>query len=644
MFMLFFINGLAFFTTGFAIALENRKGSFMMPSGTLKLLAAYAFVGSATNFLQMVMSIQGPSIPEALLINLGALKLLFLAVGPILLLLFGVNLVTTATRYDRLNWLGIGLISTWFLFLLLRFPVSQGLSAAWISAAETTTRNLLYLPALTVSALGMLLHGRRFLRMGMRRIAMDSVWAATAFALKAIVSGAIGLPSPAVSATALVGVAGLSAYIAPVQLARTLATVGIAWFVIRIIRFLDLERRQQVDVAVQERLQAQHDAREGIEVWSKGLGRLMDAVSSAISSPLGLNEILGIAMREVLGLTQFEAGEIFLINQDQGTLTFVTQEGMPGSVIECERAVKAGRGAIEDVTQSAGVEIVPSVQQDPALRGMPCQQAGFHIIVRVPLKYRGTVLGTMNLFSRGDQPPEADELSVLAAVGQQIGVAIENARLYAEMQNMAVLQERSRLSRELHDGLAQVLGYLHLKSKVLEQLISSGDTSRAQTEASDIRETAGRAYEDVRESILGLRTTISPGVGLVPAVKEYTRRFGEQSGIIVNLMVSEQASVSFAPAVEVQLLRIIQEALTNARKHSGAHRVWVRFESDGDSDSVIVEDDGRGFELGQVGQDGTPRFGLQTMEERAQSVGGRLKIHSEPDQGTLVVVELPRSN
>ena len=644
MFMLFFVNGIAFFATGLAIALENRKGSFMVPSGTFKLLAAWAFMGSASNFLQMVMSIQEPSIPEALLINLGAVKLLMLAVGPILLLLFGANLVTAATRFNQLNWICIGLVSAWGLFLLMRFPVSQGLSFSWISAAEKTTRNMLYLPALALSAVGMALHARRFMQTGTRRIALDSIWAAAAFALKAIVSGAVGLPSPAVTATGLIGVAGLSAYVAPVQLARTLTTIGIAWFVIRIMRFQELERRRQLEVAIQDRLQAQQEAREGIERWSTGLGRLMDAVSSAISSPLGLNDILGIALHEVLDLTHFEAGEIFLINQERGTLTFATQEGMPGPVIECERAAQAAQGAGSGISVAGGVTIVPAIQEDAALRNMPCQQAGFHVIVRVPLKYRGTALGTMNLFSRSDRLPEADEVSVLTAVGQQIAVAIENTRLYAEMQNLAVLQERSRLSRELHDGLAQVLGYLHLKSKVLEQSLASGETSRAQVEAGEIRETAGRAYEDVRESILGLRATVSPGVGLIPAVKEYTRRFGEQSNVAVNLMVSEHARVSFPPEVEVQLLRIIQEALTNARKYSGARRVWVRFESDGDSDTIIVEDDGVGFEMEKVGQDGMTHFGLQTMEERARSVGGRLSIQAEPGAGTLVAVQLPRSD
>jgi signal transduction histidine kinase len=642
MFLLFFINGMAFFASGIAIALENRKGSFMVPAGTFKLLAAFAFMGSAANFLQMLMSIQEASVSDALFINLTGVKLLFIIVGPILLLLFGANLVTAVTRHNWLNWFCIGLILVWFVSLLVQFPLSEGLSFAWISAAETSARNLLYLPALALAALGMALHARRFVRLGMHRVAVDSMGAAGAFALKAIVSGAIGFPAPVVSSTALVGVAGLSAYIAPIQMMRTLTTVGIAWFVIRVLRFLELERRQHLDVAIQDALQSQQRAREDVERWSKGLGRLVDAVSSAISSPLGLSEILNIALREVLDLTRFEAGEVFLINQDRGTLMFVTQTGMPEPVIECDRVAKVGQAVAGGRTQTGDVTVIPNVQEDLALRGMPCQVSGFRVIARVPLTYRGTALGTMNLFSRSERPPEENELSVLAAVGQQIGVAIENARLYGEIQNMAVLEERSRLSRELHDGLAQVLGYLNLKSKSLEQHLDAGEIARARSEAMDIKETAGHAYEDVREAILGLRTTVSAGVGLVPAVKEYTRRFGEQSGIVVNLMVSEHTRVAFPPEVEVQLLRIIQEALTNARKHSGAKRIWVRFESDGDRDTIIVEDDGAGFDAQTAGQQGSTHFGLQTMAERAQSMGGTLRIQSESDGGTLVVVELPR--
>ncbi len=638
--LLFFVNGLAFFATGLAIALENRRAMAAFPAGRLNFLAAWAFLGSASNFLQMLVNWQGLAASDLLLLNLAAAKSLLIAIGPILLLLFGTELVRTATGLHRLRLLPIGLVVAWLLLLLMRLPAS-GLGLAWMAAAETAARCLLYLPALGLSAAGMALHARRFASSGMPQIGRASAWGAAAFGLKAVVSGAIGLPSPAMDTANATGASLVWACVASVQGARTLTTVAIAWFVVRMMRLVALEQQRQLHATVQGSLQTQQEARDRVERWSVGLGRLMSAVSSATSSSnMTLTDILHVALHEVLNLTQFEAGEVFLLDGERGLLRLVTQEGMPDSMADCVRAHLAAEG--KGIVAPTELEIVPSIQEAPELRGMPCQKAGFNVVVRVPLKHRGTVLGTLNLFARGERMPDADVLAVLAAVGQQVAVAVENTRLYAEMQRMAVLEERTRLSRELHDGLAQVLGYVHLKSRVLQQHLASGDVARAQAEADEIRDTAGRAYEDVRESILGLRSTITPGGGLVAALKEYIRRFSEQSGIVVNLMVSEQARVTFAPDIEVQLLRIIQEALTNARKHSGARRIWVRFECDGVTDSVVIEDDGRGFDVRAAEQQGTPHFGLQTMAERAQAAGGRLMIYSEPGQGTMVVVELPR--
>jgi len=638
-FLLFFLNGLAFFASGLALALENRRASLILPSTVLNLLAAYAITGSVANFLQMGMSLGGVLLPEAWLLNLSVVKLFLIGLGPAFLLLFGTNMMLAATRDARVRYIAISILPAWLLLILLGVPLSSGVSLDWVLSSETLTRRVLYFPALLVSALGMLLLSRMFRRAGLAHIASAGLWASAAFGLKAVLSGAIGLPAPAASTEAVAWAYGVL-----VQGGRTFATVGVAWSVINLVRALDRERRRQLDVAIEGHLQAQKEAREAVERWGRGLGHVMDAVSSAISSPMSLAEIASIALREVLALTHFEAGEVFFSGEDGKALTFVTQMGMPEAVEGCPRAVEAGQGAIEGIANEADVVVVANVQEDPVLAGKPCWQAGFRVIVRVPLKHRGNVLGTMNLFSRSERAPEADEISVLAAVGQQIGVAIENARLYSKVQHLAVLEERSRLSRELHDGLAQVLGYLHLQGRVLEQRLAAGEVTGAQAVAAEMRETAGRAYDDVREAILGLRSTLTPGVGLVPAVKEYLRRFGEQSGLTVNLMVSEHARVAFAPTVEVQLLRIIQEALTNARKHSGARRVWVRFERDAHSDLIIVEDDGRGFDPAEATRGAGLHFGLQTMVERAQSVGGVLRIQSEPGAGTLVIVELPRED
>ncbi len=147
----------------------------------------------------------------------------------------------------------------------------------------------------------------------------------------------------------------------------------------------------------------------------------------------------------------------------------------------------------------------------------------------------------------------------------------------------------------------------------------------------------------MREAILGLRTSISPSVGLVHTLQEYLRHFSQQSGIPVRLVIDDQARLELQPSAEIQLLRIIQEALANVRKHARASLGWVRIRIRGERATIVVEDDGQGFDLAQVGEGEGLHFGLQTMKERAEGVGGRLRVVSQPGHGTRVVVRLPMS-
>jgi signal transduction histidine kinase len=125
------------------------------------------------------------------------------------------------------------------------------------------------------------------------------------------------------------------------------------------------------------------------------------------------------------------------------------------------------------------------------------------------------------------------------------------------------------------------------------------------------------------------------------ALKEYTHKFSLQTGIRVQLVSNGDDRLEFVPEAEVQLLRIIQEALSNVRKHSGASQAWIRFEPNADTIAVIIEDNGKGFNRSAVSLDNQAHFGLQTMLERAEGVGGSLQVLSQPDQGVKVVVKLP---
>jgi nitrate/nitrite-specific signal transduction histidine kinase len=246
-------------------------------------------------------------------------------------------------------------------------------------------------------------------------------------------------------------------------------------------------------------------------------------------------------------------------------------------------------------------------------------------------------IGVLYVGTREPREFSDGEVELLAGLATQAAVAIERTRLSEEVRSLAAVEERERLAREMHDGLAQSLGLLHLK---LQSALSRGADSPAL--AQDLREmvqvTAG-AYEDVRQSIFGLRTFVSRGLGIVATLTEYLHEFSAHTGIAVELEVPGGPVGLVPPATEVQAVRIIQEALTNVRKHAATSRARVRIQREGAWLRVAVEDEGVGWD-GAAAQNGL-HFGLQMMRERAEGLGGRLEVHAAPGRGTRVVATLP---
>ncbi len=193
----------------------------------------------------------------------------------------------------------------------------------------------------------------------------------------------------------------------------------------------------------------------------------------------------------------------------------------------------------------------------------------------------------------------------------------------------------------MHDGLAQTLAYLRLKILGIEGLLRPEEGWEALEALKEMRKMTEDAYEDVRQAIFGLRTIVSRTLGLIPTLTEYLHEFSEQSEIPVELQVAEEGAARFSPAVEIQLIRIIQEALANVRKHAAAKRAWVRFEVEASQLKVTIEDDGCGLDPEQGRDHRGLHFGIQTMRERAEGIGGSLEIETAPGKGTKVMVRLP---
>ena len=196
------------------------------------------------------------------------------------------------------------------------------------------------------------------------------------------------------------------------------------------------------------------------------------------------------------------------------------------------------------------------------------------------------------------------------------------------------------LAQELHDGIGQMLAAAHLQVKSASELLTRGDTASAQSSLLRLAEVTQEAKESVREYLRGVKTRSSPEQGFLTSLRQYLKDYNHNYGIHTELVAPpELEEKRFDSTVEAQLQPIIQEALTNVRRHAGATSARVIFEMGDGEIRVRVEDNGRGFDPEAIG--GNEGFGLRSMRGRAEGVGAHLEVNSKPGKGTQVIVRLP---
>ena len=220
-------------------------------------------------------------------------------------------------------------------------------------------------------------------------------------------------------------------------------------------------------------------------------------------------------------------------------------------------------------------------------------------------------------------------------VGKHLGMAVAKARLDEESRKLSLMHERNSLAHELHDSLAQTLAGIGFQVRILAETLGDGEAPAAEREVVRIQNSLDEAHTELRELIANFRSPVD-AMGVVPALEELTERFRKESRIATYLQI-ECPDLQLSPVSELQVLRIVREALNNVRKHSRAQtvRVLVRCESGG-TYRILVEDDGVG--IGEPAMDGNPgeHLGLSIMHERARRICGDLRIESEPGEGTRI--------
>ena len=262
------------------------------------------------------------------------------------------------------------------------------------------------------------------------------------------------------------------------------------------------------------------------------------------------------------------------------------------------------------------------------------QEALEHILPALPVQYGNLVVWALVLLLT-----YGFATFVFSIVERLQSQAMARSRELATL--AAVLDERARLSRELHDGLAQLVAFLLVRIDTVEGLLQVNRGGEALVELERMRAVTDDLYQDVRESISELRTRVSER-GLPATIREYVDAYEDRHGLSVHLE-REDVAAAVPALIAFQLLRIIQEALANVRKHAHAQNAWISFRTDDRKTlEMIVSDDGQGFEPEAVSAEATPKsFGLASMRERAETLGGDLNVESRPGGGTRVIVLIP---
>lgn len=254
------------------------------------------------------------------------------------------------------------------------------------------------------------------------------------------------------------------------------------------------------------------------------------------------------------------------------------------------------------------------------------------------LQAEGETLGALFLGAAQPGAFKPAQVELMKAIASQIALAVRNAQLYSQLRQTAVLEERYRLSREMHDGLAQTLGYLGMQAERIEGMAERGESERLPVEIKELRQVIAEAYLDLRETIDGLRLTLDQPGGFSGALQAHVEDFTRRSGLPVDCSCVE-APADLPPDVALHLLRITQEALANVRRHAQASRVWVSLGRENGTLELTVADDGQGFDAASPLARG--HVGLASMRERVRSLDGQLTFATSPGQGTRVTARVP---
>jgi len=340
-----------------------------------------------------------------------------------------------------------------------------------------------------------------------------------------------------------------------------------------------------------------------------------------------------------------DGGTVRMFDAQHGMLHRLASIGLPSAQAEhkrcasidachCGHATRSGFVSITDLRAAASA----SASSDDA---SPCGQDGLLSMAAFRLDTQRGPVGTFTLHFRAPRELSASDRQLLKTMAQHLATSLEHVRRTASARQLAVMEERNLVAQGLHDSIAQGLNFLNLQVQLLDAAVELGNADEVREIVPMLRHGVEESYQDVRELLHNFRSRLTTG-DMRPAVEETVSRFRRQCRTEPTLTI-EDRGLPLQPEQQLQVLFILQEALSNVRKHAMAETVRIVMQND-TLFRLVVQDDGDGFEPTRLGATNTGHVGLHIMQERAARLGATLAIDASPGQGTRIELILLRSD
>lgn len=367
---------------------------------------------------------------------------------------------------------------------------------------------------------------------------------------------------------------------------------------------------------------------------------LGELASDLVAVDGDLPAVLERFLEPLLRMSGAQAGAVRAITDLGDEMQLIGSLSLPEVVAKAQGCVRSGCGTC-GAAASGSIPVWTSAKAACAQVDRSGTFGGeYRRMLAVPLQHRGRVHGIYNLFFAHGDEPAPDVLAVLKSAGELLGLALNNARLERAHLRLALMNERRSMAAEVHDSVAQTLAFIKLRMPLLQEAIAGHDEAVASRYAGEVRRAVTEAHASVRELLTHFRAPVDP-LGLRHALQSSIAEFEQTTGIA--LAFSDRApTLTLSPAHEVQLFRIVQEALTNIARHAGARHTWVTIDGGADAVEILVEDDGHGVPA-SGGSAGELHYGIAIMRQRAASLGGLIEIGRREGGGTRLRVRVPRA-